>query len=184
MDDVERAGDRDPVFFPVGKLKLAVLCVCTLGLYEFYWFFQNWRLVCKRSGFTSVWGPLLRSLLAGIFCYSLFKRIDREARSEKLRGFHPGWTAIAWILLHLSWRLPDAFALVSFLGFLPLLHVQTSVERLNAELAPRSSPNRRLSPANWAVCALGCLLLVAAFAGVAGPVEGDELAEDLAAEVK
>lgn len=184
MDEVERAGDRDPVFFQVGKLKLLVLCVCTLGLYEFYWFFQNWRLVCKRSGFTSVWGPLLRSLLAVLFCYPLFNRIDRQARTEKLRRVYPGWTAVAWIVLHLAWPLPDAFALAPLLGFLPLLHVQASVERLNAELAPRAAPNRRFSPANWVVCALGCLLLVAAFAGVAGPAESDEPAEDLAAEAK
>ena len=82
MEEAEHSRESEPVFFAVGKLKLAVLCICTLGLYELYWFYRNWQLVCRRSGLPGWWNPVLRSFFAIFFCYSLFKRVDREARKR------------------------------------------------------------------------------------------------------
>jgi hypothetical protein len=31
-----------PMYFPVSRLKLAVMSTCTLGIYELYWFYKNW----------------------------------------------------------------------------------------------------------------------------------------------
>ncbi|MDQ2643211.1 MAG: hypothetical protein M3020_05325 [Myxococcota bacterium] len=178
---MEAARETEPIFFAVGKLKLAVLSLCTLGFYQFYWFYRNWQLVCSRSGFAGWWNPLFRSVLAPFFCYSLFKRIDRQARVAHTRRVHPGWTAIAWIAFNLSSRLSEWTWLVSLLNVLPLLHVQASVDELNAELAPQSAPNRRFSPANWALCVLGGLLLGSALADIIAPPAKEALAEDEAA---
>ena len=38
-----------PLYFPVSNTKLVLLSVCTLGLYEFYWFYKNWALVKERE---------------------------------------------------------------------------------------------------------------------------------------
>ncbi len=64
------------------------------------------------------------------------------------------------------------------LNLLPLLHVQASVNELNAELAPHSAPNRRFSRANWALCVLSGLLLGSALANIIAPPADKALAED------
>ena len=39
---------NEPHFFPVSGLKLVVMSTVTFGLYEIYWFYQNWWLVKQR----------------------------------------------------------------------------------------------------------------------------------------
>jgi len=162
---------EEPVFFAVGVPKLLVMCVFTLGLYGFYWFFRNWQLVCRRTGREAFWGPLLRTIATVFFCYPLFKRIDRALRAERLPGIYPGWTAIAYIALGLSWKLSDPWWSISLLQLVVLARVQAGVQRLNREVVPEVSANRRLSVANWAVCAVCTFLAVGGI--VASP--SDEL---------
>jgi len=51
----------DPPFFAVSVLKLFVMCVCTFGIYQFYWFYKNWQRIAERDRET-VW-PLIRHSL-------------------------------------------------------------------------------------------------------------------------
>ncbi len=37
-----------PIFFPASRTKLLVMSLCTFGLYEYYWFYKNWKLVRDR----------------------------------------------------------------------------------------------------------------------------------------
>jgi hypothetical protein len=41
--------DGQPIFFPVSPLKLVVMSTVTFGIYELYWFYQNWKLVKHRT---------------------------------------------------------------------------------------------------------------------------------------
>ena len=36
-------------YFPVATHKFVVLSICTLGLYDLYWFYQNWQRVRRRT---------------------------------------------------------------------------------------------------------------------------------------
>lgn len=38
-----------PVLFPVSPLKLVVMSTVTLGIYEIYWFYKNWKLVKQQT---------------------------------------------------------------------------------------------------------------------------------------
>lgn len=38
-----------PYYVAVSSTKLVVMSLCTFSLYELYWFYENWVLVCKDS---------------------------------------------------------------------------------------------------------------------------------------
>jgi len=50
-----------PIYFAVSPLKLVVMSICTMGIYELYWFYKNWVLIKERESLDIK--PFLESLL-------------------------------------------------------------------------------------------------------------------------
>ena len=69
------------------------------------------------------------------------------------------------------WRLPDPYWLVSYLSFVPLLPVQSAVNRLNSVAAPDAPRNDSYSGANVVMIVVGGLLLALAIFGTFLPAE-------------
>lgn len=161
-------------FFAVSLLKLGVLSICTLGLYELYWFYRNWQLIRSREQ-TNI-TPLLRAFFAVLFCYPCFGRIGQQGVSL---GITPplaaGVLATAWIITSITWKLPDPYWLISLLAVVFLLPVQAYVNRINEASAPGHDPNARFSAWNWLTVGVGGCLLVLAILGTfmaAQPTQG------------
>jgi hypothetical protein len=38
-----------PTFFAVSISKFIVLSICSIGIYDLYWFYKNWQFVRARS---------------------------------------------------------------------------------------------------------------------------------------
>jgi hypothetical protein len=38
-----------PIFFAVSIPKFIVLSICSIGIYDLYWFYKNWQLVRARE---------------------------------------------------------------------------------------------------------------------------------------
>lgn len=146
--------ERSPgaMWFAVGPAKLTVMSLATLGLYQFYWFYRQWRRV--RDAGEDVW-PLPRSLFGVLFCYPLFRRIADSARGMGVPAAGPGVLAAAYILLCLSSQLPMPFGLLPLLSVLPLASVQRAANAVVLRELPDEAPNTRLTPANWAAVAFG-----------------------------
>ncbi len=148
-----------PPFFVVSLWKLAVMSVCTLGLYELYWFYRNWQRVRVRE--QKGLSPAVRAVFALIFCYPCFRRIRRYGVGI---GLPPGPPMLALALLRiiveLSGVLPMPGNLISMAGFLFLLPVQAYANRINAEKVPGHDRNARLTLANWAWIVVGGSLLL------------------------
>ena len=151
-------------FFAVSVTKFAAMSICTLGIYELYWFYKNWRLFKEREKL-DIW-PFWRAFFAFFFCYQCFSRIRAQALTGGLEHSLPaGPLAAGWIITSLLWRLPDPFWLVSMLAFLFLLPVQALANRVNATMAPGHDPNRRLSGWNIAAVAGGGIFFLLAVIG-------------------
>ena len=148
-----------PPFFAVSLLKLAVLSLCTLGIYELYWFYRNWQHV-KARGESDIL-PFWRAFFAILFCYSCFKRI-RDVGVE--RGIEPvlsaGAFATGWIVMTLTWKAPDPYGWITFFAVAFLLPVQAHVNRINAAVAPGHDRNARFSAWNWLATVIGAGMLV------------------------
>lgn len=152
-----------PVFFATTTLKLVLLSLATLGLYQIYWFYQNWRLHRQRTG--EKVSPVWRAVFAVFFCYPLFLRIrDYEETSEDSKLL-AGPLATAWIVPTLLSRLPDPYWLITFASVFALIPVQSRINQLNAQFAPGHDPNTQFSVWNWLAIVLGLPFLALALVG-------------------
>src|SRR5688572_22866085 len=105
-------------WFRVGTAKLLLMCVVTFGVYEIYWFYQQWRHVQRRGERVH---PALRTLFAGLFCYALFRRVSQDATQRGISHAPSAvLCAVAFIGLAITVRLPDPWSTLSLLQLLPL----------------------------------------------------------------
>ena len=167
VEDAAARPEAEPVFFAVSLVKLALMSIVTLGLYEIYWFYKNWKCVERNAG-DKVNAPI-RSVFYPIMSYSLFRRVREHAKRSGVAGFPAGWLAVALFLVTVLWRLPDPWWLVSFLGFLPLVPVQKSVNAINAKLAPAADANARFTGWNVFGLVVGGIVLALSVVGAFVP---------------
>ena len=150
--------EGEGVFFPVSLLKLAVMTICTFGLYQAFWMFQCWNYV-KRTDSKKVL-PLARAIFGVLYCYNLFGEIgDLGKTINPSKRLAAGPLAITWILLIFLERLPqvpDSLSLFcTFLLLVPLLIVQNYILGLNKYLVKDQYINSKFSVLNWVTIVLG-----------------------------
>ena len=153
-----------PLYFPVSMTKFLVLSLCTFGIYQFYWFHANWKIIKRREG--SNISPFWRTFFVFVFCYALFDRIRKSAASLNIAsGFHPGLLSAVWIGVALAGNLPPPFMLIGLFQVFALVPIQRAVIAIKAAAAPGHDPNRRLGPFQiLTVIVLGPLFLLAVIA--------------------
>ena len=153
----------ETVWFAVGATKLVVMSVVTLGLYQLYWFYQQWRRVADTEENIR---PRARALFSVFFCHSLFRRVMESARTMGMEPPLPAaLLSVPFILLTLAWKLPRPFSLIGLLSVLPLVLVQRLANAVALGQAPETDANARLTPVNWVGVAVGGLLVLLAVAG-------------------
>ena len=153
----------EAIFFPVSLLKLSLMSLVTLGVYNLYWFYKNWKSVQKLGD--SVNAPV-RALFYTLTSYWLFKKIQEQAERAQLDGnLQAGLLALTLFVIGSLWRLPDPWWVVGLGSFLPLLPVQSTVNALNRKLAPQADVNSRFGGWNIAALIAGGILLVAGLFG-------------------
>ena len=155
-------------YFPVSNLKLALMSVATLGFYEIYWFYKNWEMIKDRTGDDI--RPFWRAVFAVFFVHKLFRSIHEMAETQRAPNkWRPGLLAWIFILLNVTWRLPDPFWLITYLSFIPLLYVQQTVNEINLRVAAYADQNSRFTPANIGAMVFGSILFFLILAGMLLP---------------
>jgi len=156
--------------FPVATHKFIVLSICTFGIYELYWCYQNWKRLKTASGENL--SPFWRAFFAPLWGFSLFKRIRAEAVSAGVPvEWNSGALATFYLVLNMTWRLPDPWWLISFGTLIPMVPVQQAVQRINERHAALSTEGRNdnYSTANVATIVIGGLFLILAVIGTFMP---------------
>ena len=157
--------------FAVSLGKLAVMSLCTFGLYELYWFYKQWDTLRRRE--RENLSPFWRTFFAPLWAFSLFPRIRQlTAKYGVPATWSGGGLALAFLIFGAASRLPARLWMVSLLSFLPLLVLQRAVNTLNATVAPGAERNNRYSGANVVVIVIGAILLALAIAGTFLPDTG------------
>lgn len=107
------------------------ISACTFGLYGLYWFYKNWQRIRDRNGESL--SPFWRAFFAPLWSFSLFRRVHEHAEE---RGQHEPWHAdmlgIAFLLLSVSWRLPEPWWLISLFAFVAVVPVLKTTQKINA----------------------------------------------------
>lgn len=153
-------------YFAVSLLKLTVMSICTLGIYELYWFYKNWNLIKQRER-TNI-SPFWRAapFFVLFFCHDCFSRIRADAASLGLhKSFPADPLAAGWIITSILWPLPDPYWLISMLAFLFILPVQALANRINSTITPHHNPNRRFTAWNLVSVVVGAIIIILALIG-------------------
>ena len=159
-------GAITPPLFPVATHKFITLSICTFGIYELYWCYQNWKWI--RSASAGNISPFWRTFFAPVWGFSLFRTIRAAAQAA---GVPVAWNsavlAALFLILQLTALLPDPWWLISFAMFVPMIPVQQAAKRLNELHFERGAPGRNdnYSGANLATLAIGGLFLVLVLIG-------------------
>lgn len=150
-------------FFAVSTRKLAVMFLCTFSLYQYFWLYKNWKIVRDRHG--EKLSPVLRTVFAPFFCYSLFSRIRDHEAAPADGKLAAGPLAGVWIVLSLLGNLPEPYFFLGFFALVPLLTVQTAVNDIHAVAAKGHDPNDAFTPFNWLGIVLGSMFFILALVG-------------------
>ena len=151
-------------FFPVATHKFITLAVCSFGIYELYWCYQNWKCIKSTTG--EDLSPFWRAFFAPVWGFSLFRRVQERAVSANVSvAWHPEALGALYLLMSVLWRLPDPWWLISLATFVPVLPVQHAAQRINAACLATSDRNDSYSAANVVLIVLGGLTVVLGVVG-------------------
>ena len=151
-----------PPWWPVTTTKFVVMTLGTLGLYHYYWLYDNWKVLRERgeTGMNPVW----RTFFAPITAFRLFERAAESAAAHRVRVH---WSAIgiavAYFAAHIAIFVGVPAWLTGPILLLPVLPVQITMARVNAIAAPGAPRNGHLSLTNLIFLAGGAALTAAAW---------------------
>ena len=142
-------------YFHVAAWKFIVLSIATFGIYELYWFYQNWRYIRERDH-SDIW-PFWRMVFSPIWCFSLCRDVDRHGGSIST-GAAIGITA-GYVVISALAQMPDPWWLTGLLSFVPLLLVVAQINALNQARGARADYHSRFKAVHVAISMFGTVLL-------------------------
>ena len=164
-------GEESPVrYSPVRIGKFVILSFVTLGLYQFVWFYRNWRYI-KTSEGTSIW-PWARALFYPLWYYPMLERLDVQRKgllaAASLILFVPRWY-YEFVPFPVDSLLLEGITLwaVTLLAVLPLIPAVKAINDLNERSGTRP-PSFGWRRRSAAVLVLGLLVNAMAAVGVFG----------------
>ncbi len=162
QDDID-SYEEEP-FFIVSTKKFTIMSLCTFGIYEYYWFYKNWKFVKKNIKKVS---PFWRTVFAIFCCHGLFKIVKEYADQRRVEcGYKPDLIAVYYILLSIVWRAPEPLSLISMMTFVPLLSVQKAINSIKGKVSPLTPDNSKFSAWNIVMIVIGIMVWVLVVMGL------------------
>lgn len=158
-----------PAYFTVGTTKLIVMSVATLSLYELWWFYKNWKIIRDRTGASIM--PFWRAVFAPLWGFSFVGHVRGSREELGLSSVSPALLGTAYLLVGMTWRLPDPYWLISMFTFIPLAVMQRNAHEVLAEAGTVNSGASRFTGWNWFGIVLGAVLWALALIGLFVPAE-------------
>ena len=141
------SSNSNETFFPVSARKLVVMSFCTLGLYQIYWLYQNWRIVKYREQRRI--SPPWRSVLGIFFLYPMLRRIRKKGSAVGLGALPAGALFITWLLLSLLSYSPNPLhSLLAIGSVFALVPVQRTANAINQRSNPDLPRNDKFGKLN------------------------------------
>lgn len=121
----------------ISPKKVLLLSIITWGLYDFFWFYRNWKLIKQQEN--SNIRPYGRSFLAVFYCYSFFKKtLDKAKNYGYVEKYSAGKLATSYFVLTLigvilGKTIPNMgwwgllFSVVGLLGAVPIFEIQKAI---------------------------------------------------------
>jgi len=119
------------VYYPVSLSKFIVLSLLTMGIYDIYWFYKNWRFVHDRDNSTIM--PFWRALFSPLWCAALILDLRKHVKNKTIPIALVVFLSIVYFVLSIVSGLPNPYWIVSFLAFVPLLPVVRLINASNQD---------------------------------------------------
>jgi len=153
-----------PVYHHVSMIKFIVYSICSLGIYDLFWSYKNWKFIKQRdnSGLMPSW----RSVFLPFWCYSLTRDI-----ADTRGGAKAGVVALvagAYFGISILWKLPDPYGLITLGSFIPLLYPVKLIDEINRSRGVRGPWYSRVKVRHVFLCLAGTFALALAFLGAFG----------------
>ena len=183
-----RASANTP-FYVVSPFKMMVLFLATIGTYQLYWHYENWRLFKLRSQIegtsgAKVW-PVPRAVFSLFFVHALLRHVKRRAVAENRdTGFNSTLHASLMLLLMLSGTVlgnfPEASpylipaTVIALILLVPTMFVYRAVQTFINQTCgdPLGAANDTFTVANYLWIAFGVLVWLGLAAGGAALLFG------------
>lgn len=163
---IENTGSESSTstYFTVSRTKLLIMSLCTMGLYDLYWFYKNWSHI--KSQQKSKIRPFWRAFFAPFWAYSAFNHIQDEINEKELNiPIYAGALAIVYFIFHALWRLPEPYWLVSYFSFLFLVPANNALTLINQKEDFSFQQNSAIKGWNWLAVTLGGLFFILTIIG-------------------
>ena len=142
-----------------------LLSIATLGIYEIYWFYRNWKQlkIHKNLNISPGWRTV--GLFVPIYGIVLAYRQLRDIRdfSRKaciVKTYSPGWILFSWLIFTALWELPDPFWFLSFMSVWPLTVVQCILNSYWAKEQQGYLEKTKFSGGQIALLVIGGIILI------------------------
>lgn len=165
-------------FYVVSTLKFSILFLGTFSLYSVYWFYKNWKMFKDFHNEDII--PVARAIFSIFFVHSLFAHVDRVIVDKDIEHrWFPSLLATLFILLAIGSAVADAFSnnessgsiadVISIVMMFPTCFILARAQiAINvSQDDERGTTNSKLGFLNYLWCALGGLIWLLAFAGLA-----------------
>jgi hypothetical protein len=180
--------EKEPApFFQTSLLKVALLSVATLGLYQLFWFYRQWER-CRENGEDV--SPLARSIFSVLFAYLLFESVNDEIRQRAdleiarrgpadlpaspdvpIAPLQAGLLAFLYFALNVVRRIPGVPNLwigVLLLTWVPLVIAQKKMNELHAKLGYDPAEGSAFTAGSIAALVVGGLFWILVMIGIYG----------------
>jgi predicted nucleic acid-binding Zn ribbon protein len=157
---VQRFSNAQPVWHFV------LLTIATLGIYQYYWFYRNWKhfKIHKNLNISPGWRTvgLFVPILGAVLAYRQFRDIGDFAKEAGVnKTYSPEWTFLFWLILQcLCLLLPDSLTFLCFITIWPLAVVQKVLNAYWEKEQPGLPVRTSFSEGEVALLTIGAILLI------------------------
>ena len=138
ISDISKSNEAK--FLYISEARLIVMSIITLGVFEKYWIYKNWRYIKERDNLDIM--PFWRAVFAILFVHSLLSYIEEDNEMNQIAESNFSATSLAtvWVLMILTGNILSKFdeisinilgLLIAMPSFLCLLPVQKHINKVN-----------------------------------------------------
>ncbi len=163
--------DTTEAFYVVSPLKMMVMFITTMGGYQIYWHYKNWRRHQENSASQGgpdgdIW-PVPRAVFSFLFLHSLLSKVKQHSiAQQRPTDFDTTLTATIMVVMMLFGMVtlfntnPQFIMIVTVITLLmvvPLMFMYRKVQRFINEACgdPTGASNAKFTTANYVWMALG-----------------------------
>lgn len=132
--------------------KIVILSILTFGFYNIVLLYNYWKVFKKKFGYAI--SPSCRAIFCGIYCFSLFPKLDKYIKTFNIASFPPILLAIFFIFLNAlsSQPNPNPYSILNIFTFIIFIIIQNRLNFINEQHFPNAKQNNwSLANTLWAI---------------------------------